>query len=167
MKFRLIVQVCIVLFIVSTLQAINRPKRYAHITSHIKGFSSALIVSSIDALEILSREKFMHAASEDSDVQISLSWDGMMGAGILGEARSFPGGKCSIGLSPVINPKEGLYSDSGFVQVVIHEIGHCFGLKHTEGSYDIMSTYFDRNLETDNPMALYEFVAALNKIRGL
>lgn len=117
----------------------------------------------IQKLENDSEGPFMHGDKHDADLKIVIG-PGSLPSGTAGQARVVGGGKgCDITIGTYYTLESGV--DPALFQVILlHEIGHCFGLDHSADPNDIMYAYVNQ-AKQGTPEARKRYLAQLGAIR--
>ena len=110
----------------------------AYYINAIDGGFHQTVENTIFDLELRTGEPFMHAeAGKDLDIKILY---GDLENAVIGQAETWSR-YCRITMSNRVNPDSPSYEGWGnkdFAAILRHEIGHCFGMEHSEDPNSIM-----------------------------
>lgn len=140
------------------------------VENNLDGVSKITLDETMKYMESMSGSRFLHA--KDPDFIISMKFGPVpeynrKGFIVLGFAH--PGlAKCEITLSEDINPENPKHiSGVDLSLVMMHEIGHCFGLSHDENDpTSIMYPSTEPEVQRV-PYSLFRFFRDLNEARGV
>ena len=122
--------------------------------------SKAVIESAIRDLESASEESFLHDSTSEYSITVKFA---KLSQGELGLTMYGDDENCPILLDESMNPKIGIFTYSDLASVAIHEIGHCFGLDHSNDKNDVM--YFEYLPEQTSIESFRRFVYQINYSR--
>jgi hypothetical protein len=135
--------------------------RTANLINEMDGSGYQILVETADEMERRSNEDFLHP--RDPDMTITIKY-GDLPDHILGQAR-VGWSRCDITMSRDMEPERGQYDANDLRLVLMHEIGHCFGLMHAPSEEDVMFWAYSR--PSDEEKSVSEFIQSLNDKRGV
>lgn len=130
--------------------------------NYLNGKGAVVLDQSVGTLEMIDGSRFMNDV--DGDLTIIITY-GELSKGTLGIAMR--GLKtCRIIVSHVMNPETSVsYDEKDLRSVLMHEIGHCFGLDHFDDENHIMYWAYDGNSHTY--AQIEQLVKDLKVMRGV
>lgn len=151
---------CVALLVVACSKSQGSKTGY-YVLHGIEGSGLAAVEDTVSEIEHRSGGKILHDSV--GELMIEISWGDLSG-NTIGRAKS-NGYFCEIQIKAELN------SDSpGFKPyydlrlVIMHEIGHCFGLDHSPTETDIM--FWESNPEIqNNEKSTARFINQLNEVR--
>lgn len=146
--------------LVIVLMLITQPKVTASYYNYLTGKGAVVLDQTVGTLEMIDGERFL--SNPDGQLKIIITY-GELPAKTLGTA--WRGNKtCRIVINHIMNPETSVtYDESDLRSVLVHEIGHCFGMDHFSKEDHIMFWAYDGIPHTY--AQLEEFIADLNKMR--
>ena len=130
--------------------------------NYLNGKGAVVLDDAVGTLEMIDGSRFL--SDVNGDITIIISY-GDLPKGVLGMAMK--GLKtCRIIISPIVNPETSVsYGEGDLRSVLIHEMGHCFGLDHFPSPKHVMHWSYDGNPHDFDQIT--EFVKDLRKMRGV
>ena len=135
--------------------------RKASLSTDLSGPSREILEATTAEIEALAGGRIIHADVADFRIKVLF---GPLEAGTLGESQGGLDEDCTIVISDVMKPSHGFYNAEDLRHLFIHEIGHCFGLEHSESPSSIM--YFEYDRKQNTPEAFRALVKDLNDSRS-
>jgi hypothetical protein len=132
----------------------------AYLVNNLTQDGSLLLEEARAEMERRSGEDFL---SDDGSVMYIVIRYENVDDNILGRAQPSPF-TCTIRMNPEMAPEYGVYAPDEMKLVLMHEIGHCFGLRHTPGKQDVM--YYAHERLDDREKSMSEFIKSLKAARG-
>ena len=133
----------------------------ASVTNKLTGSGAEILKEATADLEKRSRSRFLSAFDPDFEIEVHYGplFDNQLGLALLGTD------KCRIFINTGVNPDlNGFFTAKDLKAILIHEIGHCFGLPHSRNESNIMFYAYGRQFDLDT--AIDQFIKDLNEARG-
>jgi hypothetical protein len=131
-------------------------------SNNLTGIGTIILEQSVMLLETGSQSNILHGSQPD--VYITMKW-GDLPDDELGISELRPG-RCDVTISNKVNPESvSFLKDYDPSLVMIHELGHCFGLEHSPNPHDIMyyASIPEMQISEDSVVRFFDSLA---KIRG-
>lgn len=133
----------------------------ASVTNKLTGSGNKVLEETAADLERRSRSRFLMAFDPDFEIEVRYGplFDNQLGLALLGTD------KCRIFINAGVNPDlHGFFTDEDLKAILIHEIGHCFGLPHSRDESNLMFYAYGRQFDLNT--AIDRFIQDINKARG-
>jgi len=133
----------------------------ASVTNKLTGSGASVLKEATTDLENRSRSRFLTTIDPDFEIEIRYGplFENQLGLALLGTD------KCRIFINADVNPDlHGFFTREDLKAILIHEIGHCFGLPHSPDESNIMFYAYGRQFDLNT--AIDSFIKDLNKARG-
>jgi catalase (peroxidase I) len=122
----------------------------AHITFSMSPSVTKLSKAVATEMEVFVGERFLNSPRFNFQIRVTLAPAGVSYLGLAYVPEDYDE-NCSIKMSAkLLDP--GYYTLNDYRLVLMHEIGHCFGLSHTQDPRDIMYAYYESGQVDDASM---------------
>jgi hypothetical protein len=123
-----------------SLAAFLKPPTTANVHNYLSGVGGAVLKETVGTLEMHDGDRFL--SNPNGQLKIIVTY-GNLAPRILGLAMR-GSDTCRIVISHVLNPEISVSYDSDDLRsVLVHEIGHCFGMDHFKDENHVMFWSYD------------------------
>jgi hypothetical protein len=156
-------------FVILGISACGSHPTTAYVETNLQGVAFDTLLSSMGELEDRLSDKFLHDKKDHADLHILIQFGTFKSPTTLGQCACYDD-ECIITLRNDLNPNDPNYTEeqrwaveTEFRGVVIHELGHAFGLNHVKEEDEVMSPY--RSRQADKPAPFNRYILSLHEAR--